>query len=71
MGFYTEVEHNTTDGRIDQIVKTANYIYIIVFKLDQSATEALRQIDEKVYSIFVFWMENKFILLSYCIGEFM
>ncbi len=50
MGFYTEVEHNTTDGRIDQIVKTANYIYIIEFKLDQSATEALRQIDEKEYA---------------------
>jgi len=50
MGIYTEVEHNTTDGRIDQIVKTANYIYIIEFKLDQSATEALRQIDEKEYA---------------------
>ena len=31
MGLYTEVEHNTTDGRIDQIVKTIHYIYIIEF----------------------------------------
>ena len=50
MGFYTEVERHTTDGRIDMIVKTQNYIYIIEFKLDKSADEAIQQIEDKQYA---------------------
>ena len=50
MGFYTEVEHHTTNGRMDMLVKTRDYVYIIEFKLDRSADEALRQIEEKQYA---------------------
>ena len=50
MGFYTEVEHHTTDGRMDMLFKTRDYVYIIEFKLDRSADEALRQIEEKQYA---------------------
>lgn len=50
MGFYVEVERTTNRGRIDMIIKTADYIYIIEIKLDGSADEALRQINEKGYA---------------------
>ncbi len=50
MGFYTEVEHCTARGRIDVVVKTADYIYVIEVKLDGSADEALHQIEEKGYA---------------------
>ncbi len=51
MGFYTEVEHAICDGRIDVLIKTADYIYVIELKLDGSADEALRQIEEKGYAL--------------------
>ena len=50
VGLYTEVEHHTSDGRIDMLVKTSDYIYIIEFKIDKSATEALQQIEDKQYA---------------------
>ena len=50
MGFYTEVERVTSRGRIDVVIKTSDFIYIIECKLDGSAEEALRQINEKGYA---------------------
>ena len=50
LGFYVEVEHATTDGRIDLLVKTKDYIYIIEFKINESADAALQQIAEKHYA---------------------
>ena len=50
LGFYTEVERHTTDGRMDMLVQTKDYIYIFEFKIDKSAEEALKQIDEKQYA---------------------
>ena len=44
MGFYTEVERTTHRGRIDIVIKTSDYIYVMEIKLDGSADEALRQI---------------------------
>lgn len=49
MGFYTQVERPTSDGRIDAIIQTADYIYIIECKLDGSADEALEQIATNHY----------------------
>ena len=37
-------------GRVDCIVETNNYVYIFEFKLDGTAEEALRQIEEKGYA---------------------
>lgn len=42
LGFYTEVERTISDGRIDMVAKTKDYIYIFEFKYDQSAEAALR-----------------------------
>lgn len=50
LGFYTEVERETSDGRMDMTAKTNDYIYIFEFKLNGSADEALSQIDEKGYA---------------------
>jgi len=50
MGFYTEVERHTTDGRMDMVIQTPDYVYIFEFKLDKSADEALQQIEDKQYA---------------------
>lgn len=50
LGFYVDVERHTSDGRMDMLVQTKNYIYIIEFKIDQSAEIALAQIEEKQYA---------------------
>ncbi|WP_337572250.1 ATP-binding protein [Prevotella sp.] len=50
MGFYTQVERPTSDGRIDAVIQTPDYIYIIECKLDRTADEALRQINDSNYA---------------------
>lgn len=50
LGFYTQAEYHTSKGRIDLLVKTDKYIYIMEFKLDGTAEQALQQINEKNYS---------------------
>jgi len=51
LGFYTEVERTTSDGRMDAVVKTPQYIYVFEFKLDKTAQEALDQINSKDYPL--------------------
>ena len=50
MGLFVEVEREMSDGRMDMVVKTPDYIYIIECKLDKSAKEALQQIEDKQYA---------------------
>src|SRR5574344_99660 len=50
MGFYTEVERTTSRGRIDVLIQTKDYVYVIELKLDGSVDEALKQIDDKGYA---------------------
>lgn len=45
---YTEKVQS--QGRVDCIVETPNYVYIFEFKLDGTAEEAMRQIEEKGYA---------------------
>ena len=45
---YTEKEQS--QGRVDCIVKTDNYVYIFEFKLDSTAAAALQQIEDKGYA---------------------
>ena len=51
LGFYTDVERTTSNGRIDVVLQTKDYIYVMELKLDGSADEALRQIEEKGYAL--------------------
>lgn len=51
MGFYVQVEYHTNRGRVDLVLKTDKYIYIMEFKQDDTAEEALRQIKENRYAL--------------------
>ena len=51
VGFYTQAEYHTSEGRIDLVVKTTDYIYVMEFKLNGTAEEALRQIEERQYAL--------------------
>ena len=46
-----ETEHKTSDGRIDLLITTNKYRYVIELKVDGTPEEALRQIDEKGYPL--------------------
>lgn len=50
LGLYVDVETATARGRIDLTLQTKDYIYIMELKLDGSADEALRQIEERGYA---------------------
>lgn len=50
MGFFVDVERTTSMGRIDLVIKVNEYIYVIEIKLNGTADEALRQIEEKGYA---------------------
>ncbi len=49
MGLYVRTEYHTSRGRIDIVIDTADYVYIIELKRDQSPEVALQQIEEKGY----------------------
>ena len=51
LGFYVQVERHTTNGRLDILIETHDYIYILELKKNQSAAIALQQIDEKGYAL--------------------
>ena len=51
LGFYVQVEYHTSQGRIDLVLQTPQYIYVMEFKLDGTAEEALQQIEEKQYAL--------------------
>ena len=50
MGEYAEVEKATSNGRIDVLIQTREYIYPIDIKINDSVESALQQIEEKAYA---------------------
>ena len=50
LGFYVDVEHHTANGRVDVVIQTPQYVYVMELKVDKSAAEALQQIEEKGYA---------------------
>lgn len=50
IGIRTETEVHTSDGRIDLVIKTDRFIYIIELKYDHSGDKALQQILDKNYA---------------------
>ena len=50
-GLYTKVEYHTSRGRIDLVLQTDSYVYVMEFKLDGSAEQALQQIEDKQYAL--------------------
>ena len=51
MGLYVQAEYRTSRGRIDLLIATDKYVYVIELKLDGSAEEALAQINDKDYAL--------------------
>ena len=49
LGEYVQAERTTSNGRIDLLLQTKDYIYIIELKIDNTAEAALQQIEEKGY----------------------
>ena len=51
LGYYIQSEVKSAIGRADAVCRTKDRIYVFEFKVDESAEDALRQIDEKGYLI--------------------
>ena len=51
MGFYVQAEYRTSYGRIDLLITTDKYVYVIEIKLNGTAEEALAQINDKEYAL--------------------
>ena len=51
MGFYVQAEYHTSRGRIDLVLKAPKYCYVMEFKLDGTAEEALAQIQDRNYTL--------------------
>ncbi|NCA78375.1 MAG: AAA family ATPase, partial [Alphaproteobacteria bacterium] len=47
---YVQAEVRTNDGRIDMTIQAGDWIYVIEFKLNKSAEEAMKQIKDKDYA---------------------
>lgn len=50
LGEYVQAERTTSNGRIDLLLQTKDYIYIVELKIDSSADAALQQIEDKGYA---------------------
>ncbi|MDE7413404.1 MAG: ATP-binding protein [Muribaculaceae bacterium] len=51
IGAQVETEVHTSDGRIDLVVKTTKFIYIIELKFNKDSDTAMSQIEEKEYDL--------------------
>ena len=51
MGLYVQAEYRTINGRIDLLVGTEKYLYIIELKFGGTAQQAMEQINNKEYSL--------------------
>ena len=49
MGQQVQVERHTSNGRIDVLIQTDKYVYILELKRDQDPQDALDQIEQKGY----------------------
>lgn len=50
LGQYVQCEQHMANGRIDCVIRTKQYIYIMEFKRDDSAENALKQIEDTGYA---------------------
>ena len=51
MGLYVQAEYRTSNGRIDILIGTNDYVYIIEIKFNATAQEAMEQIENKDYAL--------------------
>jgi hypothetical protein len=51
MGFYVKAEYHTSEGSIDLVLQAPDYTYVMEFKFNGTAEEALAQINDKQYAL--------------------
>lgn len=51
LGMFVQAEYHTSFGRIDMVLQTPKFCYVIEFKFDGSAQDALDQIASKDYAL--------------------
>ena len=51
LGFLTHIEYRTATGRINTVIKTPGCIYVMEFKIESTAEEAMSQIDSNDYML--------------------
>ena len=51
LGIKVKAEYATSAGRIDMLLETDKYVYVIELKIDKTAREALDQINSKNYAL--------------------
>lgn len=51
MGLQTKVERHTSRGSIDMVIETPGYVYVMEFKINRSPEVALKQIEQKGYTV--------------------
>lgn len=51
LGVYVHAEYHTSNGRIDMLLQSRGYTYVMEFKLDATSEEALQQINSKEYAL--------------------
>jgi hypothetical protein len=51
LGFYVKAEYHTSEGSIDLVLQAPDYIYVMEFKFNGTAEEALAQINDKQYAL--------------------
>lgn len=49
--YVDDAEYRTSAGRIDLLIKTDRYIYVMEFKYNGTAQEAINQIESKGYAL--------------------
>ncbi|MDE6696059.1 MAG: ATP-binding protein [Muribaculaceae bacterium] len=50
IGAKAKVEEHTSDGRIDLVIETSKYVYLLELKYDKSSKQAFAQIEDKQYA---------------------
>ena len=50
LGEYVQAERSTSNGRIDLLLQTRDFIYIVELNIDNTADAALQQIEERGYA---------------------
>lgn len=51
LGVYVRAEYHTSQGRVDMVLQSRGYTYVMEFKLDGTAEDALRQISDRQYAL--------------------
>ena len=64
MGLYVQAEYRTLNGRIDLLIGTKEYLYIIELKFNGTAQQAIQQINDKEYSLPFEQQERKIIKIG-------